>query len=66
MSMWKPTLNHPHFDRMHKTQPHQEKSFIGKQHEGMTLSFKCQGVGSGIRRLKNQIRCHCIRHFDTA
>ena len=19
-----------------------------------------------IRRLKNQIRCHCIRHFDTA
>ena len=23
-------------------------------------------VGSGIRRLKNQIRCHCIRHCDTA
>ena len=23
-------------------------------------------VGSGIRRLKNQIRCHCIRHSDTA
>ena len=23
-------------------------------------------VGSGIRRLKNQIHCHCIRHFDAA
>ena len=27
---------------------------------------KRNGVGSGIHRLKNQIRCHCIRHFDTA
>ena len=25
MSTWKPILNQAHFDRKHKTQPHQEK-----------------------------------------
>ena len=25
MSMWKPILNQAHFDRMHKTQPDEEK-----------------------------------------
>ena len=34
MSMWKPILNQAHFDRMHKTKPHQEK---GEQHEGSIL-----------------------------
>ena len=34
MSLWKPILNQAHFDRIHKTQPHQEKVLYGKQHEG--------------------------------
>ena len=37
MSMWKPILNQAHFDRIHKTKPHQEKALYGEQHAGTIL-----------------------------
>ena len=37
MSMWKPILNQAHFDRMHKTQPHQEKVLYSEQHKGTII-----------------------------
>ena len=42
MSMWKPILNQAHFDRMHKTQPQQEKVLSGEQHEGTILKYCSQ------------------------
>ena len=38
--MRKPILNQAHFDRMHKTKPHQEKVLLGEQHEG-TIFKNC-------------------------
>ena len=40
MYMWKPILNQAHFDRMHKTQLHQEKVLLDEQHEG-TIFKNC-------------------------
>ena len=42
MSMLKPILNQAHFDRMYKTQSHQEKVLSGEQHEGTILKNSSQ------------------------
>ena len=44
MSMWKPILNQAHFDRMHKTKPHQEKVLLGEQHEGTILIIALKNI----------------------
>ena len=50
MSVWKPIFNQAHFDRMHRTQPHQEKVLQREQHEGTILKIALKNI---INFLKN-------------